>query len=68
MALQLEPGSGAVAMLTVPFCTQRYTVRACNGAHSPYNSSNSASAAARGMAGSSQKKDDDAEPACLNGR
>src|SRR5690606_4046301 len=23
IALQVEPGSGAVAMLTVPFCTQR---------------------------------------------
>jgi hypothetical protein len=42
----LDPGSGAVARLTVPFCTQRYTVRACATGNTP---------ASNKAAGSSQR-------------
>jgi hypothetical protein len=55
-ASHFEPGSGAVARLTVPYCTQRYTVRAWATGHMPANSN---------AAGNSQRmrKEDPWKPA-----
>jgi hypothetical protein len=47
LAVQRDPGSGAVAMLTVLPCTQRYTVRACAGPQATANNSTQKQAGTR---------------------